>query len=223
MALFYSYYTYGYMNVYPVTFDKRIDGLGETEEYTITNTTNKILKYRFYVEPSEHNDMSKWIELYPESLILKPGQEKKVKLYINSPTDTKEGEYSATLGIKELGIPKITKENNLLEVYTNLKMKIYGYVGELPIKLNFKDFKVAKDKDIKLMGKIENISKRRVDLEFLYINGKDEYILAEERIRKDETLDLESVSLYLDNIIIKGGKIVIRDKKEHKLLKEIAL
>mgnify|MGYP002964721256 CR=1 FL=1 len=83
-----------YMNIYPVNFDKRIDGIGETEEYTITNTTDKILKYRVYLESSEENDMSKWIQVYPDSVILKPGQEKKVKLYINSPEGVKAVSYT---------------------------------------------------------------------------------------------------------------------------------
>lgn len=213
-----------YMNIYPVNFDKRIDGIGDTEEYTITNTTNKILKYRIYLEESNENDMSKWIQIYPESLILKPGQEKKVKIYVNSPEGIKEGEYSTILGIKEVHIPKITKNEELLDVYTNLKLKIYGYVGELPTKIETKDINIKKiNKEIKMNGEIKNLSKRRIDIDFIYSDGDNEFIIAEERIRKDEVLYLNQVELFLNNIDIKNGKIKIIDKKKKEILKEIKI
>jgi hypothetical protein len=213
-----------YMNIYPTNFDKRIDGIGDTEEYIITNTTNKILKYRIYLEESNENDMSKWIQIYPESLILKPGQEKKVKIYINSPEGIKEGEYSAVLGVKEVHIPKITKNEELLDVYTNLKLKIYGYVGELPIKIETKNIVVKKiNREIKMSGEIKNLSKRRIDIDFIYDDGKNDFIIAEERIRKDEILDLNQVELFLNNIDIQSGKIKIVDKKKKEVLKEIKI
>lgn len=213
-----------YMNIYPTNFDKRIDGIGDIEEYIITNTTNKILKYRIYLEESDEKDMSKWIQIYPESLILKPGQEKKVKIYVNSPEGIEEGEYSAILGIKEVYIPKITNSEEVLDIYTNLKMKIYGYVGELPVKIETKNIEIQRvDKVIKMSGEIKNLSNRRIDIDFIYIDSENEFIVAEERIRKDEILHLDEVELFLNNIDVKKGKIQIVDKKKKEILKEIEI
>lgn len=216
--------SYSYMNVYPVNFDKRIDGIGDTEEYTITNITNKILKYRIYLEKSLENDMSEWIQVYPESLILKPGQEKKVKLYINSPNNIQEGEYSAILGIKEVPIPKITEDEEVLDIYTNLKIKLYGYVGDLPTKLEFKEINIKRTENkFSLNGEIKNLSKRRIDIDFIYDNGETEYIIAEERIKKEESLDLNEVKLYLNEVPGEKGKIKIIDRKKKEILKEIKI
>lgn len=70
-------FSYGYMNIYPLNFDKRIDGIGEVQEYTLTNITNEVKRYRVNIEKVEENDMSEWIEFYPKSLTLNPGEEKK--------------------------------------------------------------------------------------------------------------------------------------------------
>lgn len=194
---------FAYMNISPVNFDKRIDGIGNFQEYKINNITNKTLKYRIYKEAGEGNDMSSWMEIYPENLTLNPGQEKKIKVYINSPSNIPKGEYNAILGIKEIGIP--TKENpkGTLEVFTNLKLKIYGYIGELNPKLDLNNIKVQKGKnkeEFQMFGKIYNKSNRRIDIEVLLGNSEQKYLIGEKRLRKGEELDLKNLkSLNMNN------------------------
>lgn len=221
--MFYTLLTYAYTNIYPVNFDKRIDGIGEVQEYILTNTTNKKMKFKVYKERVEENDMSEWIDIYPESLLLDSGEEGKIKVYIKSPENEKEGEYSAILGIKELATPYLDKDKPNIEVFTNLKLKLYGYVGELPINLKFDNVKTIFWKNtIMLSGNIENKSNRRVDIEFIYKIKNKEYLLYEKRLKKDEIFDLSNMNeeIKMDKKIDKVT-IEIREKNSKNVLKEI--
>ncbi len=148
-----------YTNVSPVYFDERIDGEGGYKEYTLTNSTNKVLKYRIYSEKiSDSMDMSEWIDLYPMSLTLKSGESKKVKMLVSAPKEAKEGEYIAVLGIKELEVPN-EKESKNISLLTNLKIEIAGYIGDLKPSIKIDKILLKNKENLEL--KITNTSKRR--------------------------------------------------------------
>lgn len=125
MYLFIYMQTFSYINIYPLNFDKRIDGIGEVQEYVLTNITSENRKYRVDIEKVGEKDMSEWIEVYPKTLTLSPGEEGVIKVYINSSSLAQEGEYSSILNIRELAVPNLKKKEEQIEVYTNLKMRIY--------------------------------------------------------------------------------------------------
>lgn len=153
---------YGYMNVDPVIFDKKID-TGATQEYHVTNTTNVAVGYRVYTEKaSEEKDMTSWIEYYPRELKLEPGETGKVKVYIEAPAGTEKGEYTSILGIKEVSIPDSEKGNASVAIYTNLKMEIAGYVGDLTPKVDIIELKKSGDS---LYLKIKNTGEIRTKVE----------------------------------------------------------
>lgn len=218
--------SYSYINIYPLTFDKRIDGLGEIEEYVLNNITNEPKKYRINIEKVENNDMSDWIEIYPRSLVLSPGEEGKIKVYINSSDTAEKKEYSSILNIEEMPVPSLKKNKDQLEVYTNLKMKIYGYVGELAPKIEVKGITATLEGNLKLMGIIENKTERRIDIEILLGNNKTKYLVAEKRLRKDEIVDISTLSLLwnieeVKNIQDKLKEIYIVEKGTENVLEVI--
>lgn len=91
---------YGYINIYPVSFEKEIDR-GAFEEFVLYNKTNRIKKYRIFVEKSEEkNSMSEWIEIYPESITLNPAEEKSFKILVRAPKGSSKGEYKAKLVVR---------------------------------------------------------------------------------------------------------------------------
>ena len=103
--------SFAYMNIYPLSFDQRIDNIGGIKDFTLTNTTNRAVKYQINIlENKDTQDMTSWTEVYPRTLTLKPGAKGKIKMYTRAPKGTFLGEYSTVLNIKELGIP----ENKLL-------------------------------------------------------------------------------------------------------------
>lgn len=121
---------FGYINIYPLEFEKNIVN-GASEEYTLYNRTNKKIKYRIYIENAEdEKSMKEWIEVYPKSITLEPLKEGKIKLYAKSEAGAEEGVYSAKLVIKEIDIPTMEngKKENKHKIKTMVKMKLKGIV-----------------------------------------------------------------------------------------------
>lgn len=211
-----SFKSYSYMNVSPLIFDKRIDKGGEVQEYYITNALSHKTSYRIYVEKGNENDMSEWIEYYPKSLNLEAGETGKVKLFIEAPEKVKEGEYTAILGVKEINTPNVEKSGNLA-IYTNLKIEIAGFVGELKPRIEVEDIKVENNK---LSMKIFNKGEIRTKLEVYLKNPKEvEKYLGSVRLLKGfEKVFLSETSTEIK----KGSKIEIKDL-EGNLVKEIKM
>lgn len=215
MFLLISSLSYCFTSINPAIFDKRIDGGGAGEEYYISNPTNSEIGYRIYVEPSDSpNDMSKWIEYYPTSLKLKAGETKKVKVFIEAPQNVKEGEYTAVLGVKEVAIPMSLKaENAGVSIYTDLKLEIAGFVGDLKPEIEVSDLIVAGNKvkfGIKNVGEIRTKVEaylESADNEPLYL---DSFRLLQGKSKSFETdLDLKKYQ--------KDLKFVIYDLQNNKL------
>lgn len=198
MFLFLSLKVFAYINITPITFDERIDKDGGAKNYIISNSSKKIKRYRVYVEPvEEKNDMTNWVEWYPKSLSLKPGESKEIKVLITAPSDAKRGEYTTKLCVKELETP-MHKEN--INILTNLKMELAGYVGDIEPKILVKEQIADKNK---LRITIKNIGEIRQNFE-IYTGDKEEDMtyLNHLRLFKGETKSVLVSKKDLKKIIV---------------------
>lgn len=214
---------HGYVNIYPVKFDKNIDDNTGDETYYLYNSTENTVRYRIYVDTvkgKENSDMSKWIEYYPKGVTLKPNEEKTIKLHIEAPKGAKSGEYSAILGVKEVPMP-MASTGNLMDIYTDLKLEITGFVGNLKPVLNTENIKVHLEKNGKIEGSgvVQNTGNRRADFQFYLINskGKEKCIVGEQRLFKEREIDLDKIELKISDeemkkSISKFDSFLIREK-----------
>lgn len=208
--------SYSYINVSPITFDKRIDNGGAVQEYYITNALSKTTSYRIYIEPKgNENDMSNWIEYYPQNLKLEAGATGKIKLFIEAPENQQNGEYTTILGIKEINNPNnIQKEG--LSIYTNLKIEIAGFIGDLKPKLKIENLNLNENS---ISMEIENTGQIRTKLEIFLKNKNEEKYLGSVRLLKGTKKLFTTECL---NEIKKGSKIEIRDL-EGELIKSLEI
>lgn len=224
--------SFAYINIYPLTFNQRIDGMGAVKDYVLTNNTTKPLKYQIELENSKEKlDMTQWSEIYPKAVMLKPGEKKEIKIYIRSPRETKVGEYSTILNIKELEVPNEINRGKKVKVFTSLKVKLYGYVGKLDSSISLKELYISKGeskKDFIMMGKVKNESLRRIEIEVVLKDSskKKEYFISEIKLKKNEEIELSNLELLLDKIEItdkeykKIDRVCFYEKETGKLLKE---
>lgn len=203
--LLHSITSFSYMNVDPVIFDKRIDNGGATQEYHITNVTNTPVGYRIYTEkiPEIKNDMTPWIEYYPRELKLSPGETGKIKVLIESPDSVKKGEYISTLGIKEVNIPTSEKKNSTVQIYTNLKIEIAGFVGDLKPELELKNLNLDGN-NLKL--EIKNIGNIRTKVE-VYLSD----------LKGDNKVFIDNARLLQGNSKMITKKLELKDIKNNKM------
>lgn len=210
--------TFAYMQVAPIIFDKRIDKEGATQEFYITNPTNQEVGYRIYKEKSDNGmDMTPYMEFYPKTLKLKSGQRDKIKVYIEAEKGVPKGEYTTILGIKEINIPETKKNSNgSVVLYTDLKIELSGYVGDLSPKLEIDNLKI---KNNELSFKISNTGD---------IRTKVEVYLESSSLKEDEYLDSfrllkgyeNSFNQKLDIANLKNPKLVVLDMEGKKLLEK---
>lgn len=210
-----SFKSYSYMNVSPLIFDKRIDNGGEVQEYYVTNALSNKTSYRIYLEKGE-NDMSDWIEYYPRNLNLEAGETGKIKLFIEAPEGTPEGEYTAILGVKEINTPDVEKSGNLA-IYTNLKIEIAGFVGDLKPEIEIENIEVENNQ---ISMKIFNKGDIRTKLEVYLKNPKEveKYLGSVRLLKGAEKMFLSETSIEIK----KGSKLEIRDLNGN-LIKEIKM
>lgn len=121
-----------YINIYPTKFEKNITN-DVYEEFFLYNKTSKSIRYRIYLEdlPKE-NSMTKWIEIYPKDIVLKPLEERSIKLLIKAPKNIASGKYTSNLVVKEVENIEVRKKSqkNKLQLMTLLKLKLNGLVPE---------------------------------------------------------------------------------------------
>ena len=209
--LFFTIEVFAYINITPITFDKRIDRDGGVKEYIISNSSTKSKRYRIYMESvEEKNDMTDWVEWYPKSLSLKAGESKKIKVLIIAPSEAKKGEYTTKLCIKELEIP-MQKEN--IRILTNLKIELAGYIGDIQPKVSFerKSNKDGENEEL-LIKNIGDIRQR-----FEIYTGEDEEkleYLGQVRLFKGDVKSLVFPKKAIKKII------VIRDQMDRVILKK---
>lgn len=125
ICLLQSTFVFGYINIYPTSFDKDITN-GASSVFKLYNRLDKAVRYRIYVERDNvEYDLSPWMEIYPQSILLNPLEEKELKLLITPSADAKNGIYSAKLVIKQVNVPRMKREKQV-NFMTILKMKIKG-------------------------------------------------------------------------------------------------
>lgn len=215
---------FGYISVDPVTFDKRIDNEDGTQTFYLSNITKNKLAYRVYVEPADNgNDMSKWIDFYPRSLKIDTGEIGEIRVQIEAPKGTKEGEYTANLVIKEIeDVSQRKDKKSAVKIYTELKMEIAGYVGDKNPDFIIKDFKINKNG---ISGTIENIGDIRRSVELYLSDGKNEELdiyLGSTRVLAGKSKDLKDFKVpknKLEAITKEYKQLKIRDKKTDKIIK----
>lgn len=120
--------SFSYINIYPMEFDKNISN-GVTESFKLYNRTSNEIRYRVYIEKSEEKDMSQWIEIYPQSISLKPLEEKELRLSVTPPKNAQAGEYKAKLVIKEIKVPN-KKDDKKINIMTLFKLNMKGCIEE---------------------------------------------------------------------------------------------
>ena len=212
--------TVSYVNIQPTHFDKKIDFDGSYQEYTLFNQSNTPVTYRIYSEPYSKGDkdMSKWINFYPRSLTLQPGETGKIQVSIASQKKIPSGEYTAVLGVRELPLYEkvITEKKAGLGILTDLKIVLNGYSGNISPKLQFSNLKtVVENNSISLKGDVLNKGDRRGKYE-LYI---DNYFLGNLRVLSKEKLNLDNLDFKYtgEKKITKTNYLIIVDyvtKKE---------
>ncbi len=209
--------SFAYMQVAPIIFDKRIDQGGAIQEFYITNPTNQEVGYRIYKEKSDTDlDMTPYMEFYPKTLKLKSGESGKIRVYIEAPKDSTEGEYTTIMGIKEINIPSVKKSGNgNVIIYTDLKLELAGYVGNLKPNLEIKDLKL---KNNELTFKISNIGEIRTKVEAYLIDDlKEAKYLDTFRLLKNKESNFNQ-KLELKNL--KNPRLVINDMDGNKILEK---
>ncbi len=139
---------YGYINIYPSFFYKKLKKEGTYETFTLTNRSEEKIRYRIYFEEKSFPELS--AEVYPKSIILNPYEKKEIKVLLTPKENLKQGVYSLNLIIKEIGNPN--QKNK--KIYSILRLKLSGYYGELNLKVNgqVKKIKNKIDLDIKNEG-----------------------------------------------------------------------
>lgn len=229
-----SSFVYSYVNIYPLTFDKRIDGIGEVEEYQLYNGTNSTIRYVFTIaKTKDEKDMSKWIEFYPKTLSLKPGKEGIVKIFIKAPKGTEAGEYTAIFGVKEMPAPseKDMRENkgSSIKILTNLKITIAGYIGEIEPKIVEERVFLTKDEGkLDFQGEVRNIGQRRGTFSFYLSDSKEKklFYMGQKRLLKDEKIELKEFNQEIkEREILKNIKSfnTILIKENDKVVKKIKI
>lgn len=230
--LFIGIKTFSYINIYPTTFDKPIDKGGNWEEYILYNKTPNPIRYQVSLsDDGIKNSMKEWIEFYPRAVTIKPGKSEKIKVYIKAPKNISPGEYISTLEIKENIVPSLEKTvpKGGIQVLTHLKMDIVGYVGDLKLKFQLKNFSFKVHKEfLKISGTLKNIGDRRGKVSLILSNGrkKDEYNLGTLRILKDEDIDLSTLNHEITEKDIlkkinKFKKLILVEESSGKKLLEV--
>ncbi|MCX3066796.1 hypothetical protein OQE61_04735 [Cetobacterium somerae] len=223
---------FGYVNINPVTFDKKIDGKGEMQEYTLYNPTQNILKYQLYLTDEEiEKSMKNWIEIFPTTVTLKPGRSGKFKIFVKAPKGAPKGEYLVTVGVKEIALPKLNSiDVSSVQILTHLKMDLAGYIGDLIPKIFLKDFSVTlNDDNLNFHGLIANVGERRGTLDFYLIenNRKNPIYIGNLRLLKNEKIKASKLNQKLtkyDKDLIKNfskySTLIVKDSLSKKVLYE---
>ena len=220
-----------YINLSPTTLDKNIK-TGAYEEFTLYNDTTIPFRYKITPMSMGENkkvmDMSKWIEVYPKIVTVRPAESKKFKVYVKADKGALEGDYGAFLNIKQMSAPKLKGETdeNLgagMVIMVNLNMGIYGYVGDEVPKIEVAETSVyKKDNKSFLKMKVKNKTNRLVKME-VQVEGKKGhfFLVGSSRAFKGETLVFDHEITRIENE--KARKVIIKDTETEKIIEEIKL
>lgn len=224
---------FAYINIYPVSFDKSIDGNGNAQEFILYNKTNKSIRYNISLSDDrfKKSSMKNWIEFYPKNVTIKPGKSEKIKMYIKSPKNTEKGEYLSTLEIKELLVPQLDSspsKGSGVTLLTHLKMDIVGYVGDLKPVYNINGFSYSmKNNNLSVKGTLKNSGDRRGKVALILSSGKNKesYTIGKLKVNKNEIIDLSILSHELQEMKLpkKITKLFLKDEDSNNILLELSL
>jgi P pilus assembly chaperone PapD len=171
----------------PDCFDKRIDGRGSSEEITFWNDSMNTVRYKIYIDKGDtKSDMSKWVEIYPKVLTIKPKSSGKVRVFAQAPAGAPKGEYNFYLGARSMAIPLTEEKSTQLALPINLKIKMYGYNGDFTPTVDLKNYQFT-NKNGKLhfkgtlVNSTENVS---IKSQVVLVGSKNKEMFTTGRIRK---------------------------------------
>ncbi|MGL4947377.1 MAG: hypothetical protein ACRC4X_06960 [Cetobacterium sp.] len=182
----------------PISFEKRIDDGKGFKEFYFPNTGNKTIRYKFSCLPgsAHRGDMSSWVEVYPKVLTIKPEQTGILKVYVEAPKGTGDGEYGFFLDampIEILDKQETTKDISAASaVKIRAAIELVGYVGDLKPELKIEKTKVyQKNGKTNLDTTIKNLSSKRGAELTLIVKGKNNTVVRKElgRVGKSGTID----------------------------------
>lgn len=158
LTLFLVLNTLGYgFRLDGIHFNQRMDEeQGYREFYLINNTKNR-QRYRVNVLPSQANDGSEYISIYPKVITIEPMEKGLLKVFAKAPNTLPKKEYYFKLQFTPISIPTLAKAKeggiagtSNVGIAPVVEMK--GYVGEIDFAQalsleNIRVIKAEKDKD----------------------------------------------------------------------------
>lgn len=155
----------------PNYFGQRLDNGTAFQEYTISNKTNHIVRYRFSALPSKikEKSMDKWVVFQPRYMSIKPGESRCLKIFANSPSNAQIGEYAFYTYIESITIPDFIfdeeKKTTIVagtQFRINIAIQMFAWVGNLPPKVDLCNYKVYKKNGrLHIKGTLKNLTKKR--------------------------------------------------------------
>lgn len=193
----------------PLNFDKKIDEGVVSKEYILKNSSDKIIKYSVYMEKSQENfDMTNWINITPQSFMLKPEEKKKIFLTVDAPKNMEKGEYLSNLCIEEIEVIGAKSKINIL---SKIRVELAGIVGETHSKLNLKGIEIISDS---IILNLENIGKIREKCTICFLD-ENEKLISTQKIRLFSQESRKVV--YKDK---KCKSIIVYDKNKKMICKK---
>lgn len=213
-------------HIAPTFFEKRIDGPGGYQEFTMYNNSNKAQRFRVTPLPGTGNyngHFDKWMEVSPKIITIKPQSSSVLKVYVKAPQGVKEGEYSGFLNFTSVPIPELQKDDGqttaaAARMGLNVNVEIIGYVGDLKSNLEITNLKVENNKEGKVVVSFKvknNTPKRGVWYNVDILKANEGYETLEKgKIGVNQTEDVVITLNSLKKNEIRG--IRLRDSSTHE-------
>ena len=213
-------------HITPTFFEKRIDGDGGYQEFTMYNNSTKTQRFKIIPLPGTgeyKGHMDKWIEFSPKIITIKPRSESTLKVYIKAPKGTLEGEYSTFLNFKSVPVPELAKDDGknvaaAARMALNVNLEIVAYVGDLKPKLEISNLKISENKEKETVISFNvknNTSKRGIWYNIDIIGNNDGYETLEKgRIGVEATHDIVLTMKKMKKSDISG--IRLRDSSTYE-------
>lgn len=165
LVLLIATHSFSYTKILDFKFGKEISGEGGYKEYFYNNNSLETKRFKIHISKGKEKDMSKWVTVYPKVLNVPPQSIGIVKMHIQAPVGTPNGQYNCFISFIPVEIPVIAKTNaagkNVVSGVANLKFamrqQIYGYVGnpDFKNKIKVEDFELINGK---VIARIKNNS-----------------------------------------------------------------
>lgn len=218
------------LEISPLMYEQRIDTDGGYREFVIKNSGDKTLRYKVSIYPGiSHRDMSKWMEVSPKILNIKPGTEGVLKVYAKAPNGIEPGEYSFVLSLKMVDLPKLPGDIKTVEpvakINFDFRLEYLGYAGNLSPDINLINPKLKENSDgtVNFSTKLKNNTEKRGIFYGVEIIGRQGLIhRIENRLSKKSETD---ISVNLDKSIKKSDitGVILRNYEDNKELQSLKL